>query len=352
MATIFRTGSGGGPGVLVTLNSGDDFILADGAQIYSDDDSVIEGTGSNNIFLSPNSGVIGFSPINSAAAVRLGTTSGGSNLFVAENASIWSPGIAVFAENGFSTVTNGGIISGLSSGIEMQGSFNGVVNTGDILSASSIGVRVWANGTIENSGTISGTSFGAVTRDGHGEIINSGTISGETAIFMEGDNTGPSSKLKNSGTISGDRSGVFVSTDSIEIVNTGTISAAAEAIELAVSNSVLLSTLDNSGTITASGNAYSGTNGVDQIHNSGNIHGNVRTFNGVDTINSSGQILGDVDLGDGADVYRLTGTGQTSGVVTAGAGDDVVQGGMYEDYINGGDGEDRMRGQGGDDSLT
>ncbi|MEP3636009.1 MAG: calcium-binding protein [Paracoccaceae bacterium] len=302
--------------------------------------------------MSANSGVIGFSPFSFNPAIRLGSVTGNSDLFVAETASVWSDGFAVRTLSDFNSVANAGTITGRSAGVDLQGSNNVVSNTGEILGPNSIVVRVFAEGLIDNSGTISGRSFGAVTRDGNGTILNSGTISGRTAVFMQGDGTTNDSQLINSGDILGLNDAVFVDDSPIQIVNTGTMSASVFGIVHTLISALHLSELDNAGTITSGEAAYRGTNGVDRIDNSGSIQGDILTYDGVDNINNSGEILGDVDLGNGADIYRVTGTGQTNGLVMAGTGDDTLQGGIFDDSIDGGDGADVIRGRGGDDSIT
>ena len=122
-ATIFRTTSGGGAGTPVTLAANDDFILADGIQIYSDNDPITAGSGGNNLFLSSNSSVIGFSSFSFDPAISLDSDGTSSNLFVSETASVWSNGFAVRALNDFNQVKNTGTIEGVSAGIDVQGSF-------------------------------------------------------------------------------------------------------------------------------------------------------------------------------------------------------------------------------------
>ena len=107
----------------VTLAANDGFILADGLQIYSDTDSVIAGSGGNNLFLSSNSSVIGFSSFSFDPAISLDSEGTSSNLFVSETASGWSSEFAVRALNDFNQVKNTGTIEGVAAGIDVQGSF-------------------------------------------------------------------------------------------------------------------------------------------------------------------------------------------------------------------------------------
>ncbi len=353
MATIFRTVSGGGPGITVSLAASDNFVLADGVQIFSDNDTVIEGTSSNELFLSANSAVIGFGNSSIKPAILLGSTGASSQLFVSETASVWAPSNAVESKGNSSEIVNYGQINGGQLGIDMEGSSNTVVNTGDIVGTNFLGVRVWEFGEIDNSGVIRGGGFGAVTRTGAGRILNSGDITGDTAVYMEGDGNNTVTSFTNSGTALGQNYGFFTPNGASTVTNTGTIIGQniGAIVHQFISEDVN-HVLKNAGTISSPFLAYSGAAGVDKIDNTGTMQGDIVTADGSDVIRTSGIIQGDIDLGDDADTYQVTGTGQTSGQVDGGLGNDLLQGGLHEDNLAGGDGDDTVSGGGGNDSLS
>ncbi|MEP0505850.1 MAG: M10 family metallopeptidase C-terminal domain-containing protein [Paracoccaceae bacterium] len=375
MATTVISSSSGGSGKIADIAFRDNLILSNDTRIYSDDSEVIIGVNFTNIFLSPGSSVFGFSQLEEDSAIELGSDQGGSNeLVVSETATVFGEAIAISLFGGFNTVINNGTVRG-NSAIDAASASNFIENNGTITGAVGVTIGEFRTGTLVNNGkidtTLAGVSFNgsdfyntgqiisgtAVFLGAGGNLFNLGVISG---IFQGVVNTEDSVLIENSGTIRGSLNAISLIGESSRIINSGLIVSGANSnstinyshITLDPSDPIGESRLVNSGEITSQTIAIIGNNLENIIENTGLIQGDVSTKAENDTINSSGQIQGDVDLGDGADVYRLTGTGQTSGVVTAGAGDDVVQGGMYEDYINGGEGEDRMRGQGGDDSLT
>ncbi len=196
-----------------------------------------------------------------------------------------------------------------------------VVNSGLIEAHSTLGFAsaIYAqNGAdFENSGDLVATGgAGAValydySSFGTQRIINSGNI---TAVSTSFDYLGigilvdAGSHIVNSGQINGD----------IAISFTGAYGGAL--------------VLDNTGEI-------NGAVLVD-LHNTGE-----------NRVNNSGTINGNIEMGAGADQY-LGVTGEVTGVVFAGDGDDILTGGAFSDYFEGGNGKDEIDGGGGDDIAS
>ena len=68
-----RTTTGGGAGPQINLANSENLVVIDGVQVYSDDDSVIEGAGRNDVILAANVGIFTFTDSVFEPAILLGT---------------------------------------------------------------------------------------------------------------------------------------------------------------------------------------------------------------------------------------------------------------------------------------
>ena len=319
----FRTVSGGGSGIQITLGNNEDLIVADGLQVFSDDNSVIVGSGLNDILIGANSAIRTFS--SSDPAIELADPNSGGSVEISLGATVSSSGTGIIGREGRVNISNYGAITAASVALDLFETSNDLTNFGSI-SGNNSGARVWQDSTITNFGDIYGEIFGAILREGGGEVSNAGTIQGDTAVWMGGDlsNT-TANRLNNSGDILGLNYGVFTNFESATIVNSGTISnnrTVTAASAHRNSSAGELYSLTNSGTISSAVIAYDGAADTDTIINTGTILGDINTSTGADSIVNSGDITGSIALGDGADEFTNDG-GHVSGSIEGGDGDDI-----------------------------
>ncbi|QWG11371.1 autotransporter domain-containing protein [Bradyrhizobium sediminis] len=157
----------------------------------------------------------------------------------------------------------GGVISGVTNGINASGETVDITNSADIMAigANGAGIRSTRNDsitTVRNSGTgtITGDAFGIVASNGTATInvSNAGTISGTGATGV-GINGVTVNVTDNTGTISGGTSGISANTANIG--NSGTIQATGN---FGVAVRASAATVTNSGTISGLGHGIFGTN--------------------------------------------------------------------------------------------
>lgn len=154
----------------------------------------------------------------------------------------------------------------------------------------------------------SDTGYGAWIRGYNSTVENSGTIwSNYRGVVISASNAATQSTVINTGMIDGRFTGLFHAGNETLVVQ-------------------------NSGTIKSLSQAYLGSEGIDQIVN-------------------TGKIIGTVSLNDGADIFD-TKFGTLSGTVDAGGGSDKLYGSALADTLNGGSDEDILNGYGGDDKLS
>ena len=229
------------------------------------------------------------------------------------------------------TVTNqaGGTISGYGPGIDLRGASGYVINAGQIISTTGIGVFLAAGGKVINSGTISGstrtftgTSGAGVFLAAGGTVTNSGMISGGSGTAISFGGTGGNLLALYLGY---DLSGAVVGSTSVGATNTlelsgtlGTVTATYNSLGLTDFQDVLFGasgseilkaniTTGTLGTVTLSGWTQTseildltavGTNAT--LANGGTASGNqLIVSNGIDTVT--------LQL-DGSDATVFTGT--------------------------------------------
>lgn len=210
-----------------------------------------------------------------------------------------------------STLLNEGLIRSNAYGVSLSGGQNTVTNSGTIFGKLG-GVRMGHNGfdldTLDNSGTIASARGEAVLMNASSETVyNSGIITSDTTAALRA--SAETGLLSRTATI----------------VNHGTIqslSNVAIKVDYTIEGSLFI--LANTGTIQSTFIAYSGSNGLDQVTNSGILRGQVFLAGGTDVMaNTGGQIFGNVNLGAGDDIYDGREGGRVYGTVTGGLGDDT-----------------------------
>jgi outer membrane autotransporter protein len=258
---------------------------------------------------------------------------------------------------GIFTTTSAGDIDVDSSGDVDAASYVGTA-VGIFARASAGTATIDASGDIDSSATY-GSAYGVLARGAYLEATNSGDISatgyyGAQGVYLDGvmyselHNSGDISAssanglaagavvsayygalLSNSGDISasGDANATVVGVlaqayGDVTVENSGTISATheAQAIAVALYSAAGTATLENSGTITtdtsvAGAIALLGSYGVNEVHNTGDIHGAVVTFDGDDLFQNGqggtwevGNFTRDFGGGDDAIVNGAGGT--------------------------------------------
>jgi serralysin len=399
--------------------------------------------GGNAVSITANGHFHGHSP----SAIYLGSTSAGTTDFgnsVLINAGMIHGDLGAVQVFGVGNlIVNSGTITATEEGVATSyESLNRVVNTGEITSRYFIGVFLRGdNDTVDNSGHISAAGNG-VEMIGIGQSLqNSGTISSSRSHAVQV--TGVSSVIQNSAMMTADASaairyssntataevhklvnlglvagatGVDAQGVNLRLVNHGSIDATgATGIKLSSTQIGAVSTITNTGTITAGSVAISGGDEQDFLYNTGTINGDINLGNGADWLDlRGGFVSGTVTGGSGSDTYLIsdgavtlvelfgnigdidtvrstvsyqleanferlvllgandsTGTGNALfntitgnagnnlllglgglDVVAGAAGDDTLLGGTSDDTLTGDDGDDLLRGGVGADSLN
>jgi outer membrane autotransporter protein len=301
-------------------------------------DVALDNSGSIDVFAGQQSvGLFATTTGGDASVTNSGDIHGGS---------YYTAGIGMFVRAGAGTasIDNSGSVTGYSVygdayGALARGMYVEASNSGDISavgysSAHGVYLDSFGDASLSSSGSIEavavGNAYGAFVYSYTGDagIDNSGGISaqatyglaaGAVAIGYYG------ATVSNSGDISaeageyGSAIGVFAQAyGDVLVQNSGTISATQQDVAIAVSLESLYgtATLENSGTITtdtsvAGSIAVLGSNGANEIANTGEIHGAIVTFAGDDL------------FANGSGGNWLVGNGTTD----FGGGDDTIQNG-------------------------
>lgn len=232
------------------------------------------------------------------------------------NGTISAQGYGVYFNGIYNRLTNNGNVTADLNGMAIQGGAGVIVNTGTVVAGGTAGLEV--NGvfaSITNTGVVSGSSNGIVMTSQGGTATNSGLIQAQigvrvVAVTVEEVDT---STVLNSGEIVSEDYGIFFDTlemsDLFFLRNSGAIRVGDGPAQLAVRGSI----------------------GVEEVHN-------------------TGVIAGDIDFQGGDDLYDGT-LGVVSGDVIGGEGEDTLLGGAEAESLFGGDARDVIRGRGGDDYI-
>lgn len=309
------------------------------------------------------------------------TNSGGSDVVRPGN----DASAAIKVENYGSIVA--GTVAGATSGgdgVDLQSKDGGlaarIVNHLDALIEGGKHGVTGANGaSILNEGEIigrngSGLNFDTEASDGDGAVFvtNYGTITGAYDGYGNGDGDGVDVdylvNIRNYGTIQG------VGADNIDdfadgvAAGGGIIRNGFGATIFGETNGILIDDGDRGGayaeTRIINDGYITGEQGygvrligdfADALTNRGTITATERAAaaidmgGGDDRLVNTGDISGDVLLGDGNDSMKV---GNVDGTVFGGAGDDVIAGGRGDDVIDGGLGFDQMSGGRGADTFV
>ncbi len=209
-----------------------------------------------------------------------------------------------------------------------------------------VGTEFTNSGLLQVTGGV--TAMGALLLSG-GSLENSGTIDVIGASSAVGVDINVSVAIN------------FVPLPSeLSISNSGTIlahtNAGGESVGVAVdSDPLVVVTLFNSGTITGDyavmvSSSFSPPWSETTVVNSGTLDGIVHLGEGADVVNNSGLIAGDIQFGAGDDLYNGA-SGQATGAIYGGAGDDVLHGGGGNETLDGGAGDDLIDGGQGIDTA-
>ncbi|URK88670.1 hypothetical protein LP421_16940 [Rhizobium sp. RCAM05350] len=194
--------------------------------------------------------------------------------------------------------------------------------------------------------TVGSTSGTAITGSGSSHAVNiQGTVLGNFDVVILGDNgavdsghdliVGSNGYL---GQFSGSGYGASISGYSSTVENSGTIWSAYLGVLISATNAATQSTVTNTGLIDGKsyGIYHSGTETL-VVQNSGTIKSAFTAYagsEGIDQITNTGTIRGIVSLGGGNDIFD-TQLGTLVGTVNAGTGTDKLYGSALADAFYG-----------------
>ena len=284
-------------GIAATVSSYDTLYVATTGLIYA--------TGTDGI------GIFGYSI---ATVTIAGQVFGETGIRMNQDVTTGYGGSAV-------SVLDGGIVSGTTYGVRMDGTDNSAMIAGQVTGGTAIEMFSfdgYGGNTVSvfDGGIVSGDDRGVRMVGTYNFVLNDGTISGGTGIYIIGD----FSRITNTGTILSDAVAVWLETTggTTLLVNQGVISSVNYAIF-------------------CSGLAE------DKVVNEGTIIGRIDLGDGNDRLVNNGAIVGMVELFYGDDTYdgRL---GTIEGDVFGLGGNDRLLGGVGAETLNGGSGSDTLKG--------
>jgi uncharacterized protein with beta-barrel porin domain len=214
------------------------------------------------------------------------------------------------------TVTNnaGAGITGGQVGINANGGFANVTNSGSITGTTGYGVYAGTNATVTNnaSASITGGNYGIDANGGFADVTNSGSIAGTGSVgIVAGTNA---TVTNNAGaSITGGVLAIYANNGFANVTNSGSITGTSTGIVASTDAMVT----NNAGASIAGGNygIYAGGGGS-SVFNAGAISGATAAirFAGVGntlTLAPGSAITGNV-LGTGSDTFQLGGTGSAT----------------------------------------
>jgi hypothetical protein len=283
-----------------------------------------------------NGGTIGtLVNTGTVTAIETGLASFGIEDYV-ENDGLIAGDLGMYSYDFAGTIVNNGTIAGVGIGIADGGTLISLVNNGDI--SGTIGV-FFVDGTstigaVSNGGSISGVSTGFSNTSSVGSLSNSGAITGGRYGFDNGQfmasPAGSITALTNSGNISGGATGIYNGGTIGTISNSGTISGGVTGIYSGtvtsagtpvVVSSAVISQITNTGTIYGATGIYL-TGGGTNIFNGGTIAstdgGNAVFFGGADslTLTTGSVIIGTIAGSGAAGQIVLEGDGSLDNVIS------------------------------------
>jgi hypothetical protein len=224
-------------------------------------------------------------------------------------------GAAVDLAGSFNTVINLGELTASGSGgsaLSVDGAGNTIVNDGRIAaSGGSRAVLVSADDTsVSNVGEIVSTGDGVVLRGDGGALLNLGLVSGGaggSAVVLGG----RESLLENLNAIASEGTGVTVIGDGSLVSNLGSLVAADSAVVFETEPGAAASLVNAPGALVQSARGFGieGGEGNETIENDGVV------------VSGAGSAI---DLGGGDDLLRLSTSARIGGTVAGGAGFDTL----------------------------
>ncbi|HEY1708677.1 MAG TPA: bluetail domain-containing putative surface protein [Rhizomicrobium sp.] len=239
-------------------------------------------------------------------------------------------------------VVNGGYLDGLRQiGVQFVGNGDSVTNTGTILGGSNTSGNLYgaidyghdndasdpADDVLENDGTIGGllgVTYCSAAVGGTMNITNHGSISataGPAISARAGQNGG---------------GGAVTSAETLSLTNTGVISMSGIGSAI-VAQGDFIDTIDNSGTISATGGDAIVENGTGALE-----------------VTNTGHIVGDISFGSDGGTYDGT-LGSIDGAILSSGGNNTMLGGAEADIFQlstGAGGINILHGNGGDDLFS
>ncbi len=230
---------------------------------------------------------------NSSSASIVTTGNSGRGISVSDYSEVYNQG----------SITTQGTTS---YGIYTSGDGNVISISGSISTSNTTAYGIYLNGdsnSVTNSGSISTKVYGIYGYGNKNQIFNSGTIATTSSSSAHGiyvsaasaSNATSSSynEIENSGTITSSGNGIYIKDNYTRITNSGTITSASTASIYGIRNEGDNVTITNSGTINSQNYAiYNSGSGV-IINNSGTLNANV--FLGDATFNILGGSLKEVE---------------------------------------------------------
>ncbi|TWB21742.1 hypothetical protein, partial [Nitrospirillum bahiense] len=267
-----------------------------------------------------NSGVIGTAGNQVRIAGTLGLLSNSGTL----------GGVSVGGTGTLGTVDNSGRLASVL--VALGGRLDSLVNTGWMGSLGANGLVA----LISNGGTISGGSTGInLTQASIGSLSNTGTISAVVAVAVDGSstigalsNTGRISSLGDSGTIgvldnAGSLTEVDVSGRVLSLLNSGSIGGNANGIYLAQGGTIASLSISAGGVLAGTQLGLQSEERIGTLTNDGLIQGagaginNRRTTSTIDLLNNRGTIWATGSTGFAINNAGTIGTLLNSGVIRA-----------------------------------
>ena len=292
-----------------------------------------------------------------------------NHILVQPGGLIESENATVQIEGKRASVVNNGVIDGAVIDVVNGGEASATIVNNDLIITRQRAINAGGESTtVVNSGTIilrndpsNGVIYGDVTAEHisiknlSGGVIDAGEENNGDAISLELGET-VEGAIENWGSIYGRGGATLPHAAAIRLYKGATVEGTA-TFNGAIANSGLLSA-ETGATILIEDNVFvSGS-----IVNNGVIDGGIYKPNGATlaidgrqaedslTIVNNGTINGDVLLTSGDDVYRSR-TGNITGMVVGGGGDDLLIGCTQGETLKGGSGSDRIKAGSGDDRI-
>lgn len=230
-------------------------------------------------------------------------------------------------------VGESGLVSSAGGvGIDFAGKSATLLNAGEVSGTTAIN-SVAAATRIGNDGALTGSAYAISLSSADARVDNRGDVSSAgIGIILTGGTT--NQVVTNSGAVSAlGGTGVLVLTHGdATVANSGTITGAlGVSITTYTADEAGERRFENTGTVSGTAAAFSGSYGDDVVMNAGTLIGRTLLLAGDDTYDGRGGTAGRVDGGDGDDT--LTGGDLGRDVLIGGAGDDVLSGGAGNDIL-------------------